>query len=368
MLHWNSEAITDWLQLYFAPVKLRKLIFEQWRQGKPANLAEPLAHLPKFWRQQLPMVEHIARQRAERWLNADSDSERTIITRFCEDYPEQLRAVANAPLLLFCSGKTSLLKSTQIAFVGSRNAPELALQAIYDLVPALVSEGYTITSGLAAGVDNCAHRTVLSVHGNTIAVLGCGIDQCYPSRARALWQEIQVQGLVVSEYLPGMPAKTEHFPLRNRIISGLSKGVCVIAAAMRSGSLITARLALEQNRDVFAIPYNMYESVGRGCNHLIQQGAKLVTCAADILEEWDTLEFNKNATISEVEGSPQQEILFAGLAKPEMLANVGFETTPLERVLERSGKTVAQTMNALVSLEIDGWIKAVPGGYVRVRR
>lgn len=370
-MKWTQELLKEWLSFYYLPGKTRKRFQKLWMSNAKFDVYQPFATLPNVLLNTLPEVEKRMLDKVWRWLDTDSDANRDILCRYgsvSSPYPELLAQIEQAPELIFVEGNISLLNTNQLAVVGSRKAPNAALLAIEHCIPDCVRAGITITSGMAMGVDTKAHRTCLDRVGNTVAVLGCGIDQCYPPRARNLRKEIAERGLLVSEYPPGVSAKVEHFPQRNRIISGLSQAVWVVAAAPKSGSLITARLALEQGRDVLALPYGIFDTAGQGCNGLIRQGAKLVTRAADIIEELPTVENERPRPHIDAVEDKQQEMFTTGLAKPEMLANVDFETTPLERVLERSGKTVAQVMNALVSLELDGWIKAVPGGYVRVRR
>ncbi|HLV47719.1 MAG TPA: DNA-processing protein DprA [Aliidiomarina sp.] len=377
---WSKQCLHDWLQLALAPAKLKRLISKQFTQQiaaqagfeleaelsiqGPPNWQEPFAQIPLFWRKQLPAVDHRLLEKSWHWYQQQTNTERGFWVLGQPDYPVQLSSVANPPWLLCWEGEPTIAHSHQVAVIGSRKASPQALLNTTEFATQLAAAGLTITSGLAMGVDNASHWAALNQAKPTCAVLGCGIDMCYPPRARALKKEIQQYGLVVSEYLPGTPAKTEHFPARNRIISGLSRGVLVMAAAKRSGSLITARLAAEQGKDVFAVPYGLHDPTGSGCHWLIQQGAKLVTSAADIIDDWAELSLPHSSQPSE----SQQEMFQTGLENAIMLDNVGFETTSFDQLLQQSQLSVAEAMNELVSLEVDGWIKAVPGGYVRVRR
>lgn len=368
---WTKQILHDWLRLALAPAKIRRLISKQYAEQLqvahelpgPQNWREPFAHIPLFWRKQLPEINSTLLEKSWCWFQHESDFERGFWVLGQAEYPSQLSSVANPPWLLCWEGNPSFAHSQQVAVIGSRKASPQALLNTTLFATDLALAGLTITSGLAMGVDNAAHWAALNQAKATCAVLGCGIDMCYPPRAWELKKEIQQHGLVVSEYLPGTAAKTEHFPARNRIISGLSKGVLVMAAAKRSGSLITARLAAEQGKDVFAVPYGLHDPTGAGCHWLIQQGAKLVTGATDIIEEWPTLNLATNSPAEE----SQHEMFATGLENSAMLVNVGFETTSFEQILQRSQLSVAEVMNELVSLEVDGWIKAVPGGYVRMR-
>jgi DNA processing protein len=210
-----------------------------------------------------------------------------LLTPFDGDYPQLLREIGQPPPLLFVHVDVSVLQEPQIAMVGTRQPSASGQQLARDFAAHLAGFGIVITSGLALGIDAASHHGALAaVKGRTIAVMGTGLDRVYPARHRDLARAIVAQGgALVSEFLPGTPALAEHFPRRNRIISGLSLGTLVVEAALQSGSLITARLAAEQGREVFAIPGSVHNPVARGCHSLIKQGAKLVETATDILEE-----------------------------------------------------------------------------------
>ena len=232
---------------------------------------------------------------------------------------------------------------------------------------ALAAVGLTITSGLALGIDGVAHRSALKVNGKTVAVLGNGLYDIYPRRHRVLAaQVVESGGALVSEFpLDSLPLPA-HFPRRNRIISGLSHGVLVVEAALKSGSLVTARCALEQGREIFALPGPLGNPGSEGPHWLIRQGAVAVTSPVDIVEN---LQYGLHWPPDVVENaiySSQQEP--AALPFPELLANVGDEVTPVDVVAERAGQPVPVTVAQLLELELAGWIAAVPGGYVRLRR
>ncbi len=200
-------------------------------------------------------------------------------------YPQRLREIGSAPPLLFCIGDVGLLEAPQLAIVGARSATAQGIENARAFAEALSHRGLVITSGLALGIDGAAHRGALAAGGGTIALCGTGLDRVYPSQHRDLAHAIGGHGLLVSEFLPGTPPKADHFPRRNRLISGLALGVLVVEAARESGSLITARLAGEQGREVFAIPGSIHNPLARGCHQLIRQGAKLVETVDDIFEE-----------------------------------------------------------------------------------
>ncbi len=217
-----------------------------------------------------------------RWLEGPDNH---LLTLGHPDYPTLLAELPDAPPLLFVHGDPGVLSLPQLAIVGSRNPTPGGESTARDFARHLAAAGVTVTSGLALGVDGAAHEGALDAEGVTVAVMGTGLDRVYPARHRDLAHRIAVRGALVSEFAPGTPPKGDHFPRRNRIISGLSLGTLVVEAALRSGSLITARLASEQGREVFAIPGSIHNPLARGCHALIRQGAKLVETGQDILDE-----------------------------------------------------------------------------------
>lgn len=391
--NWNLNILQQWLALTRAPIEQRRFAVEQGRNEGEISFAE----------QRIDIDEACSAlaQRVWQWLQ---ESPQHFVIRFTDDeYPPLLREIYRPPLLLFGLGNPQLLLQPYLAVIGSRNAAPLSLSITETIVNELCAAGYGIVSGMALGIDGLAHKRALANNAPTIAVLGCGPDLNYPPRNRQLRLQIADEGVVLSEYPPGTPAKTEHFPARNRIISGISKGVLVAEAKKQSGSLITARYAIEQGREVFAIPGPVLYAGSAGCHLLIQQGAKLVTCSQDILVElpapvsltpqglgaqeslqliehevWQSSKSSDNRAIHAEQGTvahkaavkdrKTEEITPQLLANAEILANVGFTTTSFEWLLSQSNATVAEVVNQLISLELDGWIKTVPGGYVRVRR
>ncbi|MFC3394042.1 DNA-protecting protein DprA [Brenneria rubrifaciens] len=289
-----------------------------------------------------------------------------IITCSDNRYPFLLSNIRSSPLLLFVDGDPDLLKSPQIAMVGSRNNTLYGEQWGQFFAQELAVNDFTITSGLAIGIDGIVHRAALDAGGKTIGVLGCGLETHYPHRHKMLASRIlENGGALVSEFPLSAPPRPTNFPRRNRIISGLSLGTLVVEASIRSGSLVTARYALEQGREVFALPGAIGNPMTEGTHWLIQQGACLVTHPKDILEQlrselhWISTE--NDQTISAVEADV--ELPFA-----DVLANVGDEVTPVDVVAERAGQPVPEVVNQLLELELAGWIASVPGGYVRLRR
>ena len=278
------------------------------------------------------------------------------------DYPPLLKQLPDAPPLLFVRGNKQLLSSPQIAIVGSRNPSTLGKQTAFDFAKSLTQCGFAITSGLALGIDAASHQGALSVGGNTVAVTGTGLDRVYPAKHKDLATEIVEKGVMVSEFPLGTQAKAHHFPMRNRIISGLSEGLLVVEAAKQSGSLITARLALEQNREVFAIPGSIHNPLARGCNALIREGAKLVETTQDILEE--LTQYNQQHE-NFVTKSLQSTL---DLEQQTLLNRVAFSPTSIDDLVRDSGKSVEFISSILLLLELQGYIEATAGGcYVRIK-
>lgn len=281
-------------------------------------------------------------------------------------FPNSLANIDDAPLCLLVKGDITAMQLPQIAMVGSRQFSHYGEHWGAYFASGLVQAGFAITSGLAIGIDGICHRAALEAEGVTVAVLGSGLENIYPRRHRYLAAKIIEQGgALLSEYLPTDLPMADHFPRRNRIISGLSAGVVIIEASLRSGSLITARCALEQGREVFALPGALGNPMSEGTHWLIQQGATLVTTPEDIAKQlgsglhWLALGGRKMILAQE----SQVELPFA-----DVLANVGDEVTPVDIVAERVGQSISEVVIKLLDLELAGWIAAVPGGYVRIRR
>lgn len=363
----SDNALQAWLSYSLAPMNLLHLLAKhELPVGK--NLEDPFAQLNQFWRKQMPAVPQEVFNAVKRWL--DEDEHHQIICQAAPVYPRLLDEISCPPKLLYACGDLSMLQQPMLAVVGSRRASPYGLHQAREISAELVKHGWGICSGMAMGIDAAAQQSALQVMGATIGVLGCGVDVCYPPRQRALYQALQQHGLLLSEFYPGAPAKSDHFLRRNRIISGLSQGVVVVEASLRSGSLSTARFGLEQNRLIFAVPGPVTQHSYAGNHKLIQQGAQLVTKAEDILAELpvlksaDRLEVFGTKPDIESDADKQQK----RLAKHDLLANVGFETTSIDSLVKLTRLPVAALMNQLISLELDGWVTAVPGGYVRVRR
>jgi len=282
------------------------------------------------------------------------------------DYPALLRETTGSPPVLYIQGDASLLNQPQLAIVGSRHPTAIGLEIAEQFAYALAESGLVVTSGLALGIDGAGHRGALAASGKTIAVMGTGLRHIYPKTHRALADKIQANGAIVSELSIHQMAKAHHFPMRNRIISGLSLGVLVVEAALQSGSLITARFAAEQGRDVFAIPSSIHHPLGKGCHQLIRQGAKLVESIEDILVELPSL----RGSLSSDRPKPvvQKANVFEGLAplQKQLLMQMSHEPMALDTLVFRSGLTSSEVSSMLLSLELKGCVGVVPGGYTCV--
>lgn len=301
------------------------------------------------------------------WKSVDRDllwlegSDNHLVTFKDSAYPELLQQINDPPAAFFVRGDVATLQHPQIAIVGSRNPSKLGQQTATDFAESLATHGFTITSGLALGIDAAAHRGALDANGYTIAVAGTGPDRIYPAKHKILAEDIISRGALISEFLPGTPAKGDHFPRRNRIISGLCAGLLVVEAAKQSGSLITARLALEQNREVFAIPGSIHNPLARGCNALIRQGAKLVETCEDILEELGHYNQSPN--------EPYQHKLQTGLdlEQQNLLNLVQFSPTSIDDLVRESGLAIEVVSSILLVLELEGFIASATGGhYIRI--
>lgn len=295
------------------------------------------------------------------WLQNNPCS---ILTLHDANYPPLLQEIATAPPILFVQGDCSNLAARQIAMVGSRNPSLLGKEIATEFAAALAQHDFIVTSGLALGIDAASHTGALAASGKTIAVLGTGFKYLYPRKHQKLAEQIIANGALVTEFPPATPPIAENFPRRNRIISGLSLGVVVVEAALLSGSLITARYALEQNREVFALPGSIHHPLAKGCHALIKQGAKLVEAVDDILEEF-VLNMNCNgAKIADSKGGQTVK----ALAKEQriLVECLEFTATPIDRIIERSGFNPEKVARELLKLELQGIVTAVPGGYVRV--
>jgi DNA processing protein len=295
---------------------------------------------------------------ALKWLDDPANS---IITLADVDYPPLLRNIADPPPLLYLKGRRELLNLPMLAIVGSRNATPQGLASAEAFAEAASNAGLCVVSGMALGVDAAAHRGGLRGRASSIGVVGTGLDIVYPGRNRNLAHLLAERGVLISEFPLGTPAIGSNFPRRNRIISGMSRGCLVVEAALESGSLITARQALEEGRDVFAVPGSIHSPLSKGCHALIKQGAMLVEAIEDILEEFGYESSVPSASVSDAAGSPVVQ-------EPVLLKHLGHEISDIDTLCASTGLTVETVSAMLVSLELDGVVASLPGGrYQRVR-
>lgn len=291
-------------------------------------------------------------------LAAITDLPLALLWRDDADYPPLLLEPGGAPAALFCRGDPSLLSRPQLAIVGSRNASPAGLALARRFAADLAAAGFVITSGLALGIDAMAHEGALDAGGHTVAVLGCGPDRVYPHRHRSLAQRIVAQGCIASEFLPGTPPLPPHFPLRNRVISGLSLGVLVVEAAPDSGSLITARFAAEQGREVFAIPGSIHSPLSRGCHQLIREGATLVETSAQLV---DALSHFALPPLP-LPAAPSPGAAPLAPLEQQVLAALPPAGGSLDQLAGLTGLPVAQLAATLSALELRGRVQGMPGG------
>jgi DNA processing protein len=285
-------------------------------------------------------------------------------------FPALLRATQGCPIALYVVGNVDVLNDPQLSIVGSRNPSPGGRDTAFEFAESLAAMGLGITSGLAAGIDSAAHRGALAAQGITLAVLGSGVDVIYPHANRPLSEEIRRQGALLSEFPLGTPPRRGNFPQRNRIIAALSLGTLVVEAARRSGSLITARLAGDHGRELFAVPGSIHNPLSRGCHELIRQGAKLTETAADILSELNFSAFFER--LGRAPGGPGQPLrLEAGMDKDHkiLLDALDFDPADLDVLVVRTGFKPEAVSSMMLILELEGHVQAAPGGrYSRVVR
>jgi DNA processing protein len=289
--------------------------------------------------------------RALRWAEAPGHA---VLTLADASYPRLLLEIPDPPALLYAVGRPELLADPALAIVGSRNATAQGVRNAEQFAHAFSAAGFAIVSGLAMGIDAAAHRGGLAARGSTIAVLGTGVDVAYPRQNAELAARIAQSGLLLSEFPLGSTAVAHHFPRRNRLISGLAQGCLVVEAALASGSLITARAALEQGREVFAVPGSIHSPLSKGCHALIKQGAKLVESADDVLAELAA--FRTPGTLRE------QKAPVADQSEQALLPHLGFDPVDVDSLCTRTGLSAEQVSAGLLRLELAGRVAALPGG------
>lgn len=284
-----------------------------------------------------------------------------LITLDDADYPPLLRSIAAAPPVLFAAGNREVLQAVQFSIIGSRNPTTSGRELAQDFARELSHAGFSICSGLALGIDYHGHLGSLDVSGMTIAVLGNGPDIIYPARHRKLADQIRENGLLLTEFFPGTRPTPGNFPRRNRIISGLSTGVLVVEAARKSGSLITAHYALEQGREVFAIPGSIHSPLARGTHYLIKQGAKLVEHIDDILEELGSA-VGWALESGTVARTPVKSTTCLDSGYEELLKNIGYDVVTIDELVKSSGLTADAVSSMLLIMELDGLVETRHGG------
>ncbi len=365
-----------WLVLLRAPglgaAGLRSLV------TRAGGAAAALGDIERLRREFALGEETLARLRAPDRARIDADldwlaaaPDRRLLTWDDADYPALLREAGAAPAALFVTGDISLLWRPQIAIVGARSATAGGLANARSFAAHLASAGFVVTSGLADGVDGAAHAAALDAGGATVAVTGTGPDLVYPRRNGALAARIAAAGAVVTEFPPGIEARPAHFPRRNRVIAGLSLGVLVVEAGVQSGSLITARLAGEQGREVFALPGSIHNPLARGCHQLIRQGARLVETATEIVDELAPLARALGERLRERLDAPVPTAEAGPVAMPaaardadytRVLAALGHDPVSLDELAARTGFGVPALSSMLLLLELDGDVTSVGGG------
>ena len=302
-------------------------------------------------------------QAATSWLTAGD--RRGVLTLADAQYPALLLQTPDPPLLLYLQGDVDLLRRHSLAIVGSRNASAQGMDNARAFAAHLSRQGWAIVSGLAIGIDAAAHEGGLDGVGGTVAVVGTGLDRVYPARHRALAHRIAAAGLLISEFAPGTPPLRENFPLRNRIIAGLTRGTLVVEAALQSGSLITARQAAEYGREVFAVPGSIHSPLSRGCHTLLRQGAKLVESADDILEE---LQPHSAATTAAPADAPAAaNAARAAAADDPVLQALGHDPVTLDALCARTGWSAQDLSARLLELELDDRVARLAGGLFQRR-
>ena len=363
----QDPGLASWLQLALTPglgpASLRKLL-QQFglpqavlarKRTELAGIASPAALSALDSEPVAAAVAH-----ALEWAAQPGN---TVLTLADEAYPKLLLEIGDPPSLLYVRGRVELLQRSALAVVGSRNATQQGTANAEAFARTLSESGLTIVSGLALGIDAAAHRGGLQGPGSTIAVLGTGIDIIYPQRNAALAADIAKQGLLISEFPLGTAPAAQNFPRRNRLISGLARGCLVVEAAVASGSLITARAAAEQGREVFAVPGSIHSPLAKGCHSLIKSGAKLVESAEDVLTELSGFRPSGYASTREAARSATDNV------DSSLLAHMGHDPVDVDSLCSRAGLSAEQVSSELLRLELDGRVTALPGGlYQRLEK
>ena len=337
----GNEGLRQLLQAFGTPVQIFATPAPALRQIVKPAVADAIAQ----------GVDETALAPVAAWLE---DPNNGVITLADPDYPQALLNIPDPPLLLYVKGRRELLNRPALAIVGSRNASAQGRGNAEAFAQTASAAGLCVISGMAHGIDAAAHRGGLQGAGSSIAVTGTGLDKVYPAANRDLAHQLAEEGALISEFPLATPPLAGNFPRRNRIISGLSLGCLVVEASLQSGSLITARMALEQGREVFAIPGSIHSPQAKGCHYLIKQGAKLVECAQDILEELGGFAVRPPPRAAAPESHPLYE-------------HLGYDPVDMDSLRQRSGLTIEALSAILLQLELEGGVAALPGGlYQRV--
>ncbi len=359
----NSELLA-WVALASAQRVSPKIWLQtlEHYQLSPADLADNASSLPDAVKQLVDQISKPLIDAAFSWQQAADD--RHIISYSSSYYPQLLKQLDSPPLVLFATGNIALLRSPQIAIVGSRRASIQGKRIANEFALGLSNNGVAVTSGLAMGIDSAAHQGALSGNTGTVAVMGTGPEKVYPAKNHKLYEAINNgKGVTVTEFFPGEGPKPWHFPRRNRIIAALSLGTLVVEAKIKSGTLITANLAADMGREVFAVPGSIFHAYSEGCHWLIQQGAKLVININDIINEIGLQPEQLGLDVNE----QNEKSAANSLATDKLLASVDYDITAIDVIAQRNALSVSQAMASLLEYELRGLVAAVPGGYVKLR-
>ncbi len=344
----GNETARKLLSVFGLPTQIFQTEYAALAEHVPAKIAHAILQCPDA-----SLLSQM--DRTEAWLQQPGNF---LLSLADPGYPQNLLTIPDPPILLYAKGKIELLENTTVAVVGSRNASTQGVLNAEKFSECLSQAGLCVSSGLAAGIDAAAHTGALRGSGSTIAVIGTGADIVYPARNRQLAHQIVEHGCLLSEYALGMPAVASNFPRRNRIISGLAQAVLVVEAAAQSGSLITARMAAEQGRDVFAIPGSIHSPLAKGCHQLIKQGAKLVESAQDILDEI-------GSSVKMLSPPLQEFSVSRNMPSHKLLTIIGYDPIHIDVLAMRSGDNVMELSAQLLDLELQGHIETLPNGMIQ---
>lgn len=370
MLSPASSVLAAWLRLHLTPsigaASLQKCMAAFGGPQATLQASRPqLIQAGLSARQADRIIQHDPQAQVEQALTWQDEPGQTIIYPGHPHYPAHLLDIHQPPAVLYVRGQVETLAEPQLAVVGSRNATRGAQETATQFAHHLSQQGLVITSGLALGIDTCAHEGALnSSLGATVAVIATGADRVYPARNKTLAERILSQGAIVSEFPLGTQPRPEYFPQRNRIITGLSLGTLVVEAGLKSGSLISARHAMEQGREVYAIPGSIHNPLARGCHRLIRDGAKLVETAQDILEELAP----QLSQVTVIDSVPANAETALDADQTALLQAMGFDPIGLDQIIQVSGLNAQAASSMLLILELEGYLHKEPGGlYQRIR-